>query len=140
MVTIGRSVIMKSLLYRPFVYLAVHSAERIDTSTRAALEGFVRKAMDACVQFISGRTMTHRHHGTWYGLRESMSMSLMIVAASRGGLIPQVSPSVDGVDQDNIYARAVQICIEQHRYWEAESPPDIMRAREILEGLYRNIG
>lgn len=68
-----------------------------------------------------------------------MSMSLMLVAASRSGLITKISPSSDGVDQDNIYGRAVQICIEQHRYWEAESPPDIMRAREILEGLYRSV-
>lgn len=67
-------------------------------------------------------------------------MSLMLVAANRSGLIKWTSPSADGVEQDNIYGRAVQICIEMLRYWEAESPPDIMRAREILEGLYRSEG
>lgn len=138
MVTIGRSVNMRALLYRPFLYLAVHSTERPNADTSVALEGFVRKALDACVELISGRTMTHRHHGTWYVLRASMSMSLMLVAASRSGLITQISPQTDGVDQDNIYGRAVQICIEQHRYWEEESPPDIRRAREVLEGLYQS--
>lgn len=138
MVTIGRSVNMKALLYRPFVYLAVHSTEGSNPDTRAAVERFARKALELCLRFISGRTMTHRHHGTWYALRESMSMSLMLMAASRGGLIPQISAQSDDMAQDNVYGRAVRICIEQHRYWEAESPPDIMRVREILEALYRN--
>lgn len=66
-------------------------------------------------------------------------MSLMLVAASRSGLITRISPSADEVTQDNIYGRAIRICIEQLRYWEAESPPDIMRAREILEGLYSSV-
>lgn len=127
---------MKALLYRPFLYLAVHSTERTSTKTSAAFEGLVKKALQSCVEFISGRGMTHRHHGTWYALRECISMSLMLVAASRSGLISRLSPAGDGVGQDNIYGRAIQICIEQLRYWEAESPPDIMRAREILEGLY----
>lgn len=130
---------MKALLYRPFLYLAVHSTERTNLSTSAAFEGLVKKALQACVEFISGRGMTHRHHGTWYALRESVSMSLMLLAASRSGLVTRISPSTDGVAQDNMYGRAVQICIEQLRYWEAESPPDIMRAREILEELYTSV-
>lgn len=130
---------MKALLYRPFLYLAVHSSERTSPNTNAAFEGLVMKALQACVEFISGRGMTHRHHGTWYALRESVSMSLMLLAASRSGLITQISPSADGMAQDNIYGRAIQICIEQLRYWEVESPPDIMRAREILEELYRSV-
>lgn len=138
LVTLGRTGNMKALLYRPFLYLAVHSTERTNLNKNAAFEGLVRKALQSCVEFISGRGMTHRHHGTWYALRECISMSLMLVAASRSGLITRLSPSAEGVVQDNIYGRAVQICIEQLRYWEAESPPDIMRAREILEGLYRS--
>lgn len=130
---------MKALLYRPFLYLAVHSTERSSPSISAAFEGLVKKALESCVEFISGRGMTHRHHGTWYALRECISMSLMLVAASRSGLITRISPSPDEMVQDSIYGRAIQICIEQLRYWEAESPPDIMRAREILEGLYGSL-
>ncbi|KAH8801414.1 hypothetical protein F5884DRAFT_513774 [Xylogone sp. PMI_703] len=136
MVTLGRSVNMRVLLYRPFLYLAVHFTQRTSTNTSVAVEGFVKKALDLCVEFNSGHAMTHRHHGTWYGLRESTSMSLMLVAANMRGLITWTSPLHDGMMQENSYGRAIRTCIEKLRYWEAESPPDILRAREILEELF----
>ncbi|TPX11446.1 uncharacterized protein E0L32_007865 [Thyridium curvatum] len=138
LVTQGRCQTIKELLYRPFLYLAIHSPEASnDTSTGATLASFVEKALDICNQFHTGLSITHRHHGTWYGLRVSAATGLILVAANMRGLITWTSTLDNGEVQENRYGRAIRICIEKLRYWEAESP-DIMRAREILEHLLFN--
>jgi hypothetical protein len=42
---------------------------------------------------------------------------------------------VEGLDDNQQYARPLQICVERLRYWEAEAPPDVVCAREIIEEL-----
>ena len=98
------------------------------------LQGLVQKALDVCLEFNMGQAMTHRHHGTWYGLRENTSTGLMLLAARMSDLITLNSVSHSGEMQENQYHRAMRTCIEKLRYWEAESP-DIARAREIIEEL-----
>lgn len=131
--TKGRYWGIRTLLYRPFLYHAIHSTRRTSGNTSAVLEGLVQKAFDVCLEFSDGCAMTHRHHGTWYGLRSSASTALMLLAANIRGLITWTSPLCDSEGaQENAYGRTIRVCIEKLRYWEAESP-DIMRAREILQ-------
>lgn len=79
--------------------------------------------------------MTHRHHGTWYGLRSSISAALTIKAATIGGLT-RTTETFSGVEgNNNVYEQAFRACVQKLRYWEGESPADIRRARELLEEL-----
>jgi hypothetical protein len=134
LMTQGRRLNIRILLYRPFLYYAVHCAHDSSSSTSNLLEGFVQKALDVCLESNAGYSMTHRHHGTWYGLRMITSTGLMLLAARMSNLINWHSPSHNGEMQENEYARALRNCLEKLRYWEAESS-DIAQACKIIEEL-----
>lgn len=127
-VTEGRSLLIRGLLYRPFLYYAIHvQANRWNPTT--TLQGFVQKALVNCLAVNTGNAMTHRHHGTWYELREGVTTAMMLLAARAADLIP--TTTVEG---------PLQICVERLRYWEAEALPDVARAREIIEELMSAAG
>jgi len=133
-VTEGRSLLIRSLLYRPFLYYAIHAqAHGWNPTTTLALQGFIQKSLANCLAVNTGNAMTHRHHGTWYALRESVTTALMLLAAHAADLI--TTTTVEGLDDNQQYARPLQICVERLRYWEAEAPPDVACAREIIEEL-----
>lgn len=137
--TKGRSLQIHSLLYRPFLYYAIHAqAHRWNPNTTLALQGFVQKSLANCLAVNAGNAMTHRHHGTWYALRESATTALMLLAARAADLIN--TTTVEGLNDIQQYARPVQICVERLHYWEAEAPPDVARACEIIEELMSAAG
>lgn len=133
--TRGRELCIRSALYRPFLYYAVHHPSPDDGLQAATLQNLVQKSLDVCVSCNSGVAMSHRHHGTWYGFRNSITAAFMIKAAAMGGLIVTTEHSDDGEAHDNVYGHALRTCVQKLRYWEGESPGDISRARKILEDL-----
>lgn len=140
-VTQGRVLCIRTMLYRPFIYFATHFRHLVPESSDLAyrLQDFVTKGLNICVALNSGNAMTHRHHGTWYGLRESVASSMTLLAAEMGGLTTtsklQIALPDGGVAEENQYQRAIQLAIEKLRYWEAEASPDIARGRALLEEL-----
>ena len=65
-VTQGRSLLIRGLLYRPFLYYAIHSGQiRTPWDMNGRLQAFVQKALTISVACDTGAAMTHRHHGTW---------------------------------------------------------------------------
>jgi len=65
-VTQGRSLLIRGLLYRPFLYYAIHSGQtRTPWDMNGRLQVFVQKALTITVACDTGAAMTHRHHGTW---------------------------------------------------------------------------
>ncbi|PVH79103.1 hypothetical protein DL98DRAFT_461561 [Cadophora sp. DSE1049] len=140
--TKGRILLIRRLLYRPFLYYAIHAThqEQIPWDLASALQGFVQKSLATCLTCNTGTAITHRHHGTWYDLRESITAALMLLAAHAADLITinlqsLLSPQTEALDDNKQYARILQICVEKLRYWEAEAPPDISRARGIIGEL-----
>ncbi|KAH7384711.1 hypothetical protein BKA64DRAFT_711831 [Cadophora sp. MPI-SDFR-AT-0126] len=139
--TQGRSLLIRGLLYRPFLYYAIHSNRiRIQGDLDTRLQVFVQKALTTSVACDASTVMTHRHHGTWYSLRESITNALMLLAAHTASLItfnlqPSLNPQVEGIDDNQRYAHTLRMCIEKLRYWEAEAPPDIALSRRIIEDL-----
>lgn len=133
--TQGRSIIIRLLLYRPFLYYTVHSRHQMDSETSARVDSLAQKALDVCIEYHSSTVMRHRHHGTWYGLRGAFATGLMLVAAKVSGIITWRSWSPDSENPiENQYGHAVQMCLETLRYWESEST-DCARSRDILENL-----
>jgi hypothetical protein len=133
--TRGRESCIRSLLYRPFLYIAVHGSPS-DDAQMMKVRTLTRKALEVCIINNSGHYITHRHHGTWYGLRESMSSGFMLIAAKLSGLVADSAVPTTGEIEDHVYCHALEACLEKLRYWEAESPADIRRGRELLEDLY----
>ncbi|KAH6718437.1 hypothetical protein BKA61DRAFT_302044 [Leptodontidium sp. MPI-SDFR-AT-0119] len=140
-VTRCRSLLIRGLIYRPFLYYAIHS---VNSQTHwdlcNKLQAFVQKALEACLACETDIGMTHRHHGTWYALRESTTNSLLLLAARAAGLITfdfhvSSSPHPEVISDSHKYARVLRVCIEKLRYWEAEAPPDIALSRRIIEEL-----
>ncbi|KAJ5771783.1 hypothetical protein N7520_002312 [Penicillium odoratum] len=110
---------IRSWILRPLLFLAIHLPP--GTMHRPSLGPFVREALTCCTQLIGGKSITHRHHGTWYMLRLSVTSALCLLAAERGGY------EVSGMHQ------SVELAIKTLRYWEAAAPGDIREARIILE-------
>lgn len=131
----GRELCIRALLYRPFLYLAIHAPPRNDAQ-KMGVRKYAQKALNICVKNNSGYSITHRHHGTWYGLRESISAAFMLLAAKLSGVSndDEVYPDVELSNQ--VYEHTLEACFQRLRYWEAESPADIRRGRELLEDLY----
>ncbi|KAG4436538.1 hypothetical protein IFR05_007976 [Cadophora sp. M221] len=140
-VTHCRSLLIRGLIYRPFLYYAIHSVNsQTNWDLCSKVQSFVQKAFDACLACETDIGMTHRHHGTWYSLRESITNSLLLLAARAAGLIAfdfqaSSSPRPEVISDSQKYLRVLRVCIEKLRYWEAEAPPDIALSRRIIEEL-----
>ena len=131
----GREIAIRSLLYRPFVYLAIHHPPQ-DHTEMLRVRSLAHKAISICMMVDPGHSMSHRHHGTWYGLRESISAGLMLVASKMSGLIPDETAFPNGELNDSVYMHLVEAYLQKLRYWEAEAPSDVRRGREMLEELH----
>lgn len=75
----GRVYYLYMLLYRPFLFIAIHSR---DGPIDPFIHPFVQKCLKYCSEHTSSRvkTIKHRHHGTWFTARSLLSDGLTILA------------------------------------------------------------
>ncbi|OAL33523.1 hypothetical protein AYO20_07209 [Fonsecaea nubica] len=114
---------IKTLIFRPFLFYAPHHPEQ--ALQQPVIQPYVQQAVELSIHVIENSSVRHRHHGTWYTCRMSISAALSLLAASRTDIIR--------LPQD--WELAVQLAIETLLYWEAEAPGDLRKARGILEDL-----
>lgn len=134
--TRGRVLDIKSLLYRPFLYYAIHHRNSNPETTRI-VEPWAQKALSTIIELTSSGPKYHRHHGIWATCRVLTSCALLILAAKKSGLISG-GDAPQGSQLGWEYTHSFQNCLETLRYWESESP-DIARAREVVESLRDDI-
>lgn len=122
----GRALEIKAWIYRPFLFYAVHSST--DDPGRRIAAPFVAKALNCSYHLLSKRSISHRHHGTWYELRQAVSGVLLLVGAAKCGTLglPPEWPS------------AVQAGMARLRYWEHEVP-GVTRALGVLERFLKQV-
>ncbi|KAK9234142.1 hypothetical protein V1525DRAFT_391744 [Lipomyces kononenkoae] len=114
---------VKSWLYRPFVYYAVHHG--LGQRTGYDIEEYVHKAITCCLHVIQSKHIRHRHHGTWFASRTVLCSALMIIAAVKaGGIIDYLLDWQDLVNQ----------AISSLEYWESESR-DLSKGKSVLKDL-----
>lgn len=112
---------IRSWILRPFLFLAIHLPP--NTPHRPLLETYVAEALSCCARLIDGNSIIHRHHGTWYMLRLSITSALCLLAAGRRQFeVPALRQSVG-------------LAINTLRHWEGQAPGDIREGRLILEEL-----
>lgn len=117
-----RELEIRSWVLRPFLYYALHLP--LHDHQQPVLFPLVEELTLCCSRLIRANAVRHRHHGTWYVNRLSVTAALCIVAASIKGLSLPLGWEV-----------TIQIAVETLYYWENEGPGDMQKSRLILEEL-----
>ncbi|GLA66474.1 hypothetical protein AtubIFM54640_009052 [Aspergillus tubingensis] len=115
---------LRSWLYRPFVYYAIHhDGGHINENEEA--KRFMRKAIECSFHMINSKA-THRHHGTWFVARGVLSSALLIIAAVKAdkGLVDYLADWPDLLDQ----------AIRSLTHWASEAR-DLAYAAVVLGNL-----
>lgn len=127
--TWNRLLEMRSWLYQPFLYHAIHA----DTQTASirenpTLQSLVQAAMDCHLETVQKRSFRHRHHGLWFDIRALASAAFSVIAAAKSGKV-----TVRGE-----WTGHISRVIETLAFWESESP-DLVRTRHVLERLFLEV-
>ncbi len=138
---------MKSWLYQPFLYYAIHRPSRsigeLSPDQEMALQTLVASGIECNIKTLEDRSLHHRHHGIWYDVRALIAATLILIAAAKsgnvkipGGLFGD-GEGLEGTlvaqtngQRGNRFTRP----FEAMRFWEDEAP-DIKRSRKLLERL-----
>ncbi|KAH7399863.1 hypothetical protein BKA64DRAFT_642021 [Cadophora sp. MPI-SDFR-AT-0126] len=118
---------IRSWIYRPLMFYAVHRPA--DDPNQILIRGFVQDSLEYALRGIESVAHRHRHHGTWYALRNGTSAAFRIIAAVKCGHL-DVPPG---------WQKVVLNHVSILKYWEGEAL-DLARARGILEKLLAEIG
>jgi hypothetical protein len=114
---------LKSWLYRPFVFYAIHGVGEEGLSPE--LEKFVQKAIECSFHIIQSKPTLHRHHGSWFAARNVLSSALLILAAVKAGeLVTYLEDWPELINQ----------AIRTLAHWAPESQ-DLAHGQRILEKL-----
>ena len=118
----ARSLEIRERIYRPFLYRSIH--KQGNSTEQITLSPLVQLHASTCAKLIEHWDVRHRHHGTWFMVRQSFTAALLLLAAQSSGVV---------VDEESC-ARSVQYTLSTLRFWEAEAP-DLKASRLILEDL-----
>lgn len=77
----GRYYRVLELMYRPFVFMAIHSPDCSETIRELASKG-----LGMAFKYLQHCHLTHRHHGLWLQLRNELREGCLLLAAARSGL------------------------------------------------------
>ena len=117
---------LRERIWRPFLFIVIH-AENKEAEDAQNLEYAARSLYLAC-EYIEQMTIKHRHHGSWYGARQSFTKALLILAAAKSGRIILREDWLS-------YIEHVQVKL---KYWEGEAP-DLRIARMALAEISADI-
>ncbi|OBT72838.1 hypothetical protein VF21_08307 [Pseudogymnoascus sp. 05NY08] len=121
---------MRSWLYQPFLYHAIHADSQTDhVRENPVLQSLVEAAMDCHLETVQKRCFRHRHHGIWFDIRAVVTAAFSVIAAAKSGKVT--------VRQE--WADHIPTVIGTLAFWENESP-DLVRTRQVLERLFMEVG
>jgi hypothetical protein len=118
---------LRSWLYRPFVYFAIHHRAEHDKLPEA--KSFVEKAIECCFHMVQSKPTKHRHHGSWFAGRNVLSAALQILAAVKAGEI--VDYLVDWPD-------LIDQAISSLDHWSSASRA-VAQGRFVLERIRESL-
>ena len=119
----------------------------MDSNDLAVLHSLINSGIECCFKTIEVRARGHRHHGLWYDLRSLMSASLVLLGIVKSGneaWIPGGAEMLWGTPGEFEGDGTVPIggklgkVMSQFEFWAAEAP-DMMRHRDILEAVVRDV-
>ncbi|TQV91230.1 Fungal transcriptional regulatory protein [Cordyceps javanica] len=121
---------------------------KLDSDEAELLHSLVASGIECCLKTIDVRSRGHRHHGLWYDLRSIMTASLILLAIVKSGQAAWIPGGTDTVwgampgqywhgKQDPIGGKIGKV-LTQFDFW-AEESPDLVRYKNILEHLVREV-
>ncbi|UNI23798.1 C6 zinc finger, variant 2 [Purpureocillium takamizusanense] len=122
--TWSRCASIKLRLYRPFLYRFALMHEQ-DWPLRDALRALAERAVRLSLDALFSVGLRHRHAGAWFKCRETAARALVIVCATRIGLVEEMGCAGRARD-------ALDLCLAHLRYWEGEAG-DVRLARRTLQ-------
>lgn len=124
--TWNRLLEMKSWLYQPFLYYAIHCNETQAAEVRdnMILQSLISSAMEVNISTVEMRSLRHRHHGIWFDIRSIVTASFEVIAAAKSGKV-KVEPE---------WEDRIRLVIANLAFWEDESA-DVPKTRQVLENL-----
>ncbi|PYH84782.1 hypothetical protein BO82DRAFT_389805 [Aspergillus uvarum CBS 121591] len=128
----GRYIDIKCLLYRPFLYYAIHHRTS-DLESNQIIDTLAQKALKNILELTATVPFYHRNHGTWLSCRMVSTCALLLLGARKSGLIPAGNILRDS-HWEGEFGHSFQTCLDILKYWESESP-DIAKAREVIASL-----
>ena len=141
--------------------------DELDSGEVAVLNSLFASGIECCLKTIDVRARYHRHHGLWYDLRSIMSASVILLAVVKSGnaawipggegrLWGETVKSPDAARPVSTRSGAAAAAgrsgsrgqrpiggkigkvLRQFDFW-AEEAPDMIRQKQVLEGLVRDI-
>ena len=125
-----RYVYICSLLYRPFLYLAVHSTS--PESLPSPVRELARKAIHYAFALNDDLGISYRFEGTWTTCRLAGANILTLSAAKKAGLITPQTLSATGNELNDFFT-AITMNERRLRRWSKESPDLQMLSKAIEE-------
>ncbi|VUC24043.1 unnamed protein product [Clonostachys rosea] len=125
----GRYVIVRALVYRPFLYLMIHK-HNMSSSESNMIRPFAEKALHSPLRMTSLGPAYHRHHGTWLACRTYIRGALMLYAGIKAGLIGE-----EGLREAK---QGLETCLLTLKYWQEECP-DFGMAVQLVELILSKI-
>lgn len=116
----GRALEIKTWIYRPFLFYAIHTPQH--APSRSIALQFVDKALTSSFHLLGKHSIFHRHHGTWYGLRQTVTGALLLLGAVRCGTLNVPAE----------WRAVVQTGMSRMRFWE-DQVPGVSRAFKVVE-------
>lgn len=121
-----RAMVYREWIHRPFLYYVVH--QPLDDPFIAQATPLARKCVQLCVDTQLLIQPFHRHHGSWYVARNSMTRALLLLAAARSKKI----------EMPNGWEKALDHALHTLQYWAKEAP-DLEKAASLLQQMIGNV-
>ncbi|KAL3478319.1 hypothetical protein BJX99DRAFT_107854 [Aspergillus californicus] len=121
-----RAIVYREWIHRPFLYYVIH--QPIDDPFIAQATPLARKCLRLCVDTQLLIQPFHRHHGSWYVARNSMTRALLLLAAARSKKI----------EMPEGWEKALDHALQTLQYWAKEAP-DLERAATLLQEMMGNV-
>ncbi|KAM5343914.1 hypothetical protein ACJ41O_012451 [Fusarium nematophilum] len=103
----GRYYRVLELMYRPFIFLAIHAASCSPITRELASKG-----LSYASKYLQHCHLTHRHHGLWLQLRNELRETCLLLASARSNL-----------EMPDGWYSGVKKTLESFEYWRTEFPP-----------------
>jgi hypothetical protein len=102
----GRYYRVLELIYRPFVFTALHKP-----GCGQVVRDLASKGLRYALNYLQHCHLTHRHHGRWLQLRNELREVCLLLVASRSG-----------IDMPSGWLTAVENTLKSLDYWKLEYP------------------
>lgn len=117
-----RAMACQEWIHRPFLYYAIHQPS--DDPGLPQAVPLAEKCLDLCVQIQFIVEPFHRHHGTWFVARTSITRALLLLAGARS----------ERLRMPERWKDAVRHAVQAVEYW-AQEAPDLGRSLGVLRDL-----